>query len=95
MSIRTLRFASGVEKDLTLIDTVDARFIAESREFFAPSFSIDYEVALMESGKVKALVGEWKGYHRPRLRSWRTIYRNYNDTLVILVVRVSHCRTSD
>ena len=87
-----LRFASGIEKDLRGIDKSDARFIIDSLESFAAAFSPAYEAELMKTGKVKMLVGNWKGFHRLRLRSWRAIYRSYGQTLVILVVRVAHRR---
>jgi mRNA interferase RelE/StbE len=44
----------------------------------------------MKSGKVKALSGEWKGFFRLRLRSYRAIYKKYGETVVILVVREAH-----
>jgi mRNA interferase RelE/StbE len=86
----TLRFASGVEKDLRKVDRSDARFILEGLERLARDYSDRYEAELMKSGKVKALKGEWEGFLRLRLRSYRAIYKKYGDTLVILVVRVAH-----
>ena len=86
----SLRFSSGVEKDLRRIDRPSAHFILESLEYFASTFGELYEAELMKSGRVKALSGEWEGFCRLRLRSYRAIYRKYAKTLVILVVRVAH-----
>lgn len=86
----SLKFSSGVEKDLRKIDRPDARFILDSLESFARDFGDRYEAELMKSGKVKALSGEWEGFHRLRLRSYRAIYKKYGEALVILVVRVAH-----
>ncbi|MGB4586900.1 MAG: type II toxin-antitoxin system RelE/ParE family toxin [Rectinemataceae bacterium] len=85
-----LRFSSGVEKDLRRIDHHESRFILHSLEQFASDFSERYEYELMRCSKVKALSGEWDGYYRLRLRSYRAIYKKYNETLVILVVRIAH-----
>ncbi|PKL06463.1 MAG: type II toxin-antitoxin system mRNA interferase toxin, RelE/StbE family [Spirochaetae bacterium HGW-Spirochaetae-9] len=86
----SLRFSSGVEKDMCSIDRTEARFILESLEQYASDFNERYEAELMKSGRAKALSGDWEGYYRLRLRSYRAIYKKYNETLVILVVRVSH-----
>jgi mRNA interferase RelE/StbE len=86
----TLRFASGVEKDLRAVDRSDVRFILDGLERFARDYSSRYEAELMKSGKVKILAGEWEGFYRLRLRSYRAIYKKYGETLVILVVRVAH-----
>ena len=72
------------------MDRPIARFILESLERFASDFNERYETELMRSGKVKALSGEWEGFFRLRLRSYRAIYKKYGDTLVILIVRVAH-----
>ena len=86
----SLRFSSDVEKDLRKIDRSVAQFVLESLERFARDFSGRYETELIKSGRVKALSGEWEGFFRLRLRSYRAIYKKYNETLVILVVRVAH-----
>jgi mRNA interferase RelE/StbE len=86
----TLRFASGVEKELRKIDRSDARFILDCLERFARDFTERYEVELMKSGKIKALAGEWEGFYRLRLRSYRAIYKKYGEMLVIIIVRVAH-----
>ena len=85
-----LRFSPGVEKVLRKIDRADARFMLDSLDRFAADFGERYEAELMKSGKIKALSGEWEGFHRLRLRSYRAIYKKYGETLVMLVVRVAH-----
>jgi mRNA interferase RelE/StbE len=86
----SLRFASGVVKDLRKIDRADARFIIDSLQPFARDFRDRDEAELRKSGMVKELTGKWKGLYRLRLRSYRAIYKKYGETLVILVVRVAH-----
>jgi mRNA interferase RelE/StbE len=88
----SLRFASAVSHELKRLDRSDARFILDTLERFAADFGPAYECELLRVGKVKHLKGEWEGYFRLRLRSFRVIYRKYQENLVILVVRVSHRR---
>jgi mRNA interferase RelE/StbE len=54
---------------------------------FAPDFGASFEAELMKTGKVKALSGEWAGYYRLRLRSYRAIDKQYGERLVIFLMR--------
>jgi mRNA interferase RelE/StbE len=87
----TLRFASGVDQDMRRLDRTDARFIIDSLQRFVAGYDA-VEPALIKSGKIKRLKGEWAGFFRLRLRTYRVTYRKYKKTLVIFVVRVSHRR---
>lgn len=87
----TLRFASGVDQDMRRLDRTDARFIIDSLQLFVESYD-EVEPGFIKSGKIKRLKGEWAGFLRLRLRTYRVIYRKYKKTLVIFVVRVSHRR---
>lgn len=87
----TLRFASGVDQDMRRLDRTDARFIIDSLQRFVANYAA-LEPGFMKSGKIKRLKGELAGFHRLRLRTYRVIYKKYEKTLVIFVVRVSHRR---
>ena len=86
----SLRYASGVSRDLKRLDRSDARFVLDSLERFASRFDPAYESRLVKSGHVKRLKGEWKGFSRLKLRTFRVIYKRHEETLVVFVVRASH-----
>lgn len=87
-----LEYDPAVLKDLKRIDRQDQRFILDSLEKFAKNYSKAYASSLLRTGRLKRLQGEWKGFNRLRLRSYRAIFREYAGRLVILVVRVGHRR---
>ncbi len=88
----TLEFDPGVLKDLEQTDRQDQRFILDSLDTVAGSYSASFASALLQSGKLRKLHGPWKRLLRLRLRSGRVIYREHGTSLVIRVVRVGHGR---
>jgi mRNA interferase RelE/StbE len=86
----TLLYEPGAEKDLKRLDRAEQRFILESLDRLAAGYSPAFISELVRTGKLKRLKGEWKGYFRLRLRSWRVIYLEYHQSLLILVVRIGH-----
>lgn len=87
-----IEYDPAVLKDLKRIDRPNQRFILDSLDNFANSYSRAYVDALVRTGRLKRLHGEWKGFCRLRLRSYRVIYREYSRKLLIIVVRVGHRR---
>lgn len=84
-----LKFASSSKKELKKIDKNSQVFILDSLEDFIESFSSEYETILMHSGKIKKLQGQKEVLYRLKLRSYRVVYKKYDDKLVILVVHVT------
>ena len=84
-----LEFAISSKKELKRIDKHTQSFILDSLDDFIESFSIEYELALMHTGKIKKLQGQKEELYRLKLRSYRVIYKKYEDKLVILVVHVT------
>lgn len=82
-------FKPNVKKDFKNIDKSDIAFIRNSLYDFAENFNTDYEASLMATGKIKKLQGQKEILYRLRLRSYRVIYKKYEDRLVILVVHVT------
>jgi len=87
-----LEFDPGVLKDLKRLARQDQRFIMDSLDKIAFGWSASYARALSETGKLKRLSGEWKGFSRLRLRTYRVILKEQSHRLVIIVVRVGHRR---
>ncbi|MCK9472947.1 MAG: hypothetical protein PHH36_14175 [Sideroxydans sp.] len=84
-----IEFFNSAKKDLKLIDIQNQAFILDSLEEFAQSFSFTNEKSLMHSGKIKKLKGQKEILYRLKLRSYRVIYKKYEDKLVILVLHVT------
>jgi len=82
-------FKPSVKKDFKNIDKADIVFIRSSLRDFVANFSSDYEKSLMHSGKIKKLKGQTETLYRLKLRTYRVIYKKYNDKLVILVLHVT------
>lgn len=82
-------FKSSVKRDFKKIDNSDILFIRNSLKEFIEKFSLKYENALMSNGKIKKLQGQQEELYRLKLRSYRVIYKKYEDKLVILVVHVT------
>ena len=88
----SIEFAKSVKQDLKKINPVDRTMIFKSLEQFEQNFDEIYEQELISSSKIKKLHGEWEGFFRLRLRSYRVIYEKMGDKLIVLVVRVAHRR---
>ena len=84
-----IEFNNISRKDLNKIDKHSQSFILDSLEDFILNFSSEYETTLMSSGKIKKLQGQKEILYRLKLRSYRVIYKKYEDKLVILVVHVT------
>jgi len=85
----TIEFDNVSKKDFKKIDKHNRVFILDSLDDFINNFSSEYETALMSSGNIKKLKGQKEVLYRLRLRSYRVIYKKYEDKLVILVVHVT------
>lgn len=85
----TIDFSSTAKKDFNTINKADIQFIYDFLYEFGKNFSTDYEKALMHSGKIKKLQGQKELLWRLKLRSYRVIYKKYEDKLFILVVHVT------
>lgn len=82
-------FSSIAKKDFKKIDKSDIQFIYDSLYEFCKNFSSDYEKSLMHSGKIKKVKGQKELLYRLKLRTYRVIYKKYEDKLVILVLHVT------
>lgn len=82
-------FATTAKKDFKQIDKSDIVFIHDSLYDFAQNFNAEYEKSLMHSGKIKKLKGQKETFYRLKLRTYRVIYKKYENKLVILVVHVT------
>ena len=82
-------FKPNVKKDFKNIDKSDIVFLRSSIYDFAENFNADYEISLMATGKIKKLQGQKEILYRLKLRSYRVIYKKYEDKLIILVVHVT------
>jgi len=84
-----IEFRKSSEKDFKKINISDIQFIRNSLNEFAKKFSVEYETDLMASGKIKKLKGQREELYRLKLRTYRIVYKKYDDKLVILVVHVT------
>ena len=85
-----LLYDDTVKKDLKKIDKTFQKIILDQMDLFIEHFSPEFEEEMMKLQKIKALKGQWEGYYRYRVRTYRVIYKKYDNKLVILVVRVAH-----
>ncbi len=85
----TIEFFSSAKKDLKSIDKKNQAFILDSLDEFALNFSSTNEKSLMHSGKIKKLKGQKETLYRLKLRTYRVIYKKYDNKLVILVLHVT------
>ena len=83
-----LLFDEEVVRDLAGPSKDDQRLILGSLEKLASYYSDAYELELRKSGILRKLNGEWEGFFRLRMRSFRAIYKRYEDTLVVYVVKL-------
>ena len=72
-------------KELSKFDKPIQKFILDSMETFAGNYE-----SIKRSKRVKALVSNFKGFYRLRLRTFRVIFKEYSEKLIIYVVRISH-----
>ena len=84
-----LELTNPSKRDLKKIDKSNLKFIRNSLTDFVQNFSSEYEATLMSNGKIKRLQGQKEELYRLKLRSYRVVYKKYEDKLVILVVHVT------
>ncbi len=82
-------FSPTAKKDFKKINKADIQFIYDALFEFVKKFSSEYEISLMSNGKIKKLQGQKEVLYRLKLRSFRVIYKKYEDKLVILVLNVT------
>lgn len=85
-----VEFSNSAKKDLYALDKQVKSFITKSLLEFEANFDSEYENNLIRTGKIKALKGDWNGFYRLRLRTYRVIFTKESGRLIILIVRVSH-----
>ena len=71
----TLEYTISSKKGLKKVNKHTQAFILDSLEDFIESFSPEYEIALMKTGKIKKLQGKKEILYRLKLRSYRIIYK--------------------
>ena len=84
-----IELTSSSKRDFKKINRGDIQFIYDSLLEFSKQFSSSYEQALMQTGKIKKLQGQKELLYRLKLRSYRVIYKKYEDKLLILVLHVT------
>ena len=85
-----IELTNNSKKELDALDRQVKSFVLKSLVEFETNFDTEYENNLIKTGKIKALKGEWSGFYRLKLRTYRVIYIKEADKLIILVVRISH-----
>ena len=90
MPAYSLVFHPAAKKELDKLDHQAKIFIVQSLEQFIDAYDYHYEAEMMKQSKIKKLKGEWQGFYRLRLRSYRIIYEKIEDQLVVHIVRVTH-----
>jgi len=85
----TLEFTKSSLKELKRIDKSYQAFLIDSLEKFVQNFSLQYEADLMSMGKIKKLQGQKEEFYRLKLRSYRVIYKKYNEKLLIFVIHIT------
>ncbi len=83
---RKLTYEISVLEDLKRTPRADQRFILESLDKFAQGYSDAFAEELRRTGKLLHLQTGWKGCWQLRLRSYRIFFREYDETLLILLV---------
>jgi len=77
-------------KDIGSLDKSIQKFILDSLDDFANNFDSEYESNLIKLKKIKPLKGDMQGFYRLKLRTYRVVYKKYENRLIIYVVRVRH-----
>lgn len=85
-----IELTNNSKKELDALDKQIKTFVLKSLVEFEANFDTEYEDNLIKTGKIKALKGEWSGFYRLKLRTYRVIYAKEADRLIILIVRISH-----
>jgi len=85
-----LIYADTVKKDLKKVDRIFQKIILDQMDLFIEYFTPEFEEEMITLQKIKVLKGQWEGYYRYRVRTYRVIYKKYDNKLVVLVVRVAH-----
>ena len=85
-----MEWSKNALSDLNALDRPIGTFISNSLTDFIDNFDSEYENNLIKTGKIKALKGDWNGFYRLKLRTYRVIFTKEADRLIILIVRVSH-----
>ena len=85
----SIEFNHSVKRGFKHINRSDILFFQDNLREFAKNFNNSYELSLMQKGKIKKLKGQIEELYRLRLRSYRVIYKKYDDRLVILVLHVT------
>ncbi len=85
----SIEFTTPSKKDLKNIDKSNQLFIKQSLLEFIQNFSSDYELSLMNKGKIKKLQEKKEVLYRLRLRSYRIIYKKKEDKLLILIIHIT------
>lgn len=83
-----LLFDEAVADDLAGPSKDDQRLILNSLDKLASYYTEAYESELIKSGILKRLNDEWEGFFRLRLRTFRAVYKKYDETIVIYLVRL-------
>ncbi len=86
----SLEWTKNALTDLKALDKPIRAFVGNSLTEFETNFDAEYENNLIKPGKIKALKGEWNGFYRLKLRTYRVIYAKEAERLIILIVRISH-----
>jgi mRNA interferase RelE/StbE len=85
-----LSFHPAAEKELKKLDRQTKIYIIKSLSQFIESYSLEYERELIKTKKVKKLKGEYAGFYRLKLRTYRVIYEKIEDELIIHILRIAH-----
>ena len=85
----SIELTSSSKRDFKKINRSDIQFIYDSLVTFANNFTPSYETALIQNGKLKKLQAQKEVLYRLKLRSYRVIYKKYEDKLLILVLHVT------
>lgn len=86
----TLEFHKRAKKELDKLSIDIKIFIVKELDNFINNFSDEYESELIKNSKIKFLKGEYSGYYRLKLRTYRIIYEKVNDKLIIHILRIAH-----
>jgi mRNA interferase RelE/StbE len=85
-----LEFHPLAKKELSKLDKQAKLFILHSLAQFIDAYDEAYEQNMIRSSKIKKLKGDWQGFYRLRMRSYRVIYEKIETKLVIYIVRIAH-----